>query len=283
MIGFDVYNIQEEKITEPLHTNERYATANEVMATKRVHGEDEIVCTGAVAMYISNSRFSPSNLYRFVFAVEVMHRDMNEKMLFMACLNDLDIVINRKTAITMVSLQAMQAIYAMQNVTCLTFDDAGKQLTEQMPITFLNAQVGPTGIQQRSMKDDALITKFNSCYVRLPHEHVYRVANDGRIAENEKARRSHLCCGDRIYLVFRLVPLEDSRYFTFPTSRGHFAWTARPGTVYPDIIACDRELGDGTHRLIGFVETVEYKSHIRMKLLLSTIYDARVIEVPYSF
>lgn len=276
MIGFDVYNGQDQKVTEEMVG--RHASS-EVTVTTRTVGEDEVECSAAISMYLSGSRFSPYNLSRFVFAVEVLHPDMNEKMLFISCLVDLDIVIGRKSNLTMVSLEAMQAIYAMQGVTPLMFDEHGKELNEQSPITFLNAQLGPKGIQQRSNREEALITIYNSCYVRLPHEYVYRVGKGGRIAENQK--RSHLCCGDRIYLVFRLV--KETSYHVFNTSHGRFAWTARPDTVYPDIIACDQELEDGKHRLIGFVETVEYKSNVRMKLLLSTIYDAKVIEVLDTF
>lgn len=277
----------------------------------------EACCDGTptsqqILMYFSQSRFNPLHAHRFVFAVDVYHPDMNESHLFVNCLKDLDIVIGRKTKITMVSLEAMQAIYGMQMVSNLVFDEAGKPTGEKIDVTFLNVQMGPVGVQKNSTAEEALIALYNSTYVHLPHKQTYLVGQDGRIAESR--RRDRLLIGDKIYLVFRVVPLSDPpRYFSFATSQGRFAWiptwegdefrekvdwrpqsnvvyhngptlarfawSARPGTVYPDIITCDRTLEDGQHRLIGFVETVERESYVRAKLTLSTIFDAKVVDI----
>ena len=275
MISFDSYNKVKQQLTkvEALEV----AVIEEDIAEGEPY-QDGLTTSLQIPVYFSRSRFASWNNDHFVFAMDVFHADFKEGYLFMNCLKNLDIVISRRSKISMVSLPAMQAIYAMQKVSPLQFDDGGRQMEEQLPITFLNAEVGPVGVQQKSSREEALIVLFNSCYVHVPHEHVYLVRSDGKIAES--AKRDHLVNGDRLYLIFRYI--RQRTYNNFFTSQGPFAWNAEAGTVIPDIIACSDVLA-GDHRLIGFVETVEAPKYIRVKLLLSTISNAHVLDIPPSF
>ncbi len=238
--------------------------------------QDDVPCTIQIPIYFDHSRFAPINARQFVFAIHVLSEDFQQGMQYVSCLRELDVVIGRHTSHAMVSLATMQAIYAIQRISPYVRDRNGVVLPNQtVPITFLNAHLGPVGVQMPSDRKEALLIVQNACYVRLPHDTTFVLADDGTIV---RARHRTIRSGDHLYLVFRLVPLTapEPHYQAFSTSRGPFAWTAEPGTVYPDIVCCDRLL-TGAHRHIGIVDTVEAPHLVRAKLTLSTYHDAAVV------
>lgn len=237
---------------------------------------DDVPCTIQIPMYFEHSRFASINNRQFVFSIFVRSEDFKQGMQYLSCMRELDIVIGRHTTHAIVSLAAMQAIYAIQHISPYVRDRSGAVLPNQeVPITFLDAHLGPIGVQMPSDRKEALLIVQNSCYVRLPHDTTFILSDDGTIV---RSKHRTMRSGDHIYLVFRLVPLTapEPHYQSFVTSRGPFAWTADPGTVYPDIICCDRLLTGG-HRHIGLVETVEAPRYVRAKLTLSTYHDASIV------
>lgn len=272
MINFASYDVQAQKSEK---NDEGLVIGNGTVVSPYADG---VPCTVQIPMYVDLSRFAPINVQQFVFPIDMRTPDFSENHAYYNCRAELDIVIGARTKVPIVSLAVMQAIYALERISPYTRTVGGAYdvATYNPRLTFLNAHLGPLGVQIASDRKEALLVVANSTYVRLPHNSTFRLRDDGTIV---RSRTRQLMGGDHIYLVFRLVPLSDPgpRYRDFVTSHGPFAWTAAPGIAYPDIITTDRLLA-GAHRHIGRVETVEAPHVVRALLTLSSYHDAIVVD-----
>lgn len=149
---------------------------------------------------------------------------------------NLDLAIGKYTALTFVSLRTLQFMFLREGATSPAF---------------LNAALGPAGVQSNTAGTQACIQLYNIAYnMHLPLSDMRCHAPDWTARTMSPLRRA--MGGDYVALCFHRLRADKVKVFTFGERK--LVAHARAGTVYPVVYICTLPLPG--MQILGRIMTV---------------------------